>query len=493
MRSMSTLLNKLAGFGDFTVLVVGDFMLDEFLYGDAERLSPDAPVPVLRSDRLERTAGGSANVASCLMGLGGRVHCCGVVGDDEAGQWLREDLSARGCVIDGLVTDAGRPTTVKRSIVGLAQHRHPQKMFRVDVEMTDPVSDPIERQLLAVIGASVGSVDIICLEDYGKGVCSETLCQSVIELARAAGVPVFVDPANGVDWTRYAGATTMTPNRTELEQAIDHRFPDSVPDPEPATAMMERLELDTMVLTLDRHGSMLLQRDAEPLHVPTTTRSVYDVTGAGDMVLAALAAGRANGLSWTESVEFSNAAAGLEVEVFGAQPIPLSSVRREIMLRQAPMDRSVRAPEELATELAVHREAGQRIVLTNGCFDVVHAGHVAYLREAANLGDVLVVGVNVDEEVAKQKGPERPVYPLQQRLDILSEFRCIDYLVAFPEATAHELIRAVQPDIYVKGGDYRPEEINEHDLVTELGIELRVLGHRPGLSSTSVIERMADG
>ena len=157
------------------------------------------------------------------------------------------------------------------------------------------------------------------------------------------------------------------------------------------------------------------------------------------------------------------------------------------------MDRTVRTPEELATELAVHREAGHRIVLTNGCFDVVHAGHVAYLREAANLGDVLVVGVNVDEEVAKQKGPERPVYPLQQRLDILSEFRCIDYLVAFPQATAHELIRSVRPDIYVKGGDYRPEEINEHDLVTELGIELQVLGHRPGLSSTSVIERMADG
>jgi len=490
---MSTLLDKLAGFGDFTVLVVGDFMLDEFLYGDAERLSPDAPVPVLRSDRVERTAGGSANVASCLIGLGGRVHCCGVVGDDEAGAWLRDALGTDGCGIDGLVTDTDRPTTVKRSLVGLAQHRHPQKMFRVDVETTDPLSDVVEQQLLSVIRTMIDTVDIVCLEDYGKGVCTESLCQAVIELARTADVPVFVDPANGVDWTRYAGAATMTPNRTELEQAIDHRFPDSVPDPEPAMAMMERLGLDTMVLTLDRHGSMLLQQDAEPLHVPTTTRSVYDVTGAGDMVLAALAAGRANGLSWTESVEFSNAAAGLEVEVFGAQPIPLTRVRREIMLRQAPPDRTVRTLEELETELAVHREAGHRIVLTNGCFDVVHAGHVAYLREAANLGDVLVVGVNVDEEVARQKGPERPVYPLQQRLDILSEFRCIDYLVAFPEPTAHELVRAVRPDVYVKGGDYRPEEINEHDLVTELGIELQVLGHRPGLSSTSVIERMADG
>jgi D-beta-D-heptose 7-phosphate kinase/D-beta-D-heptose 1-phosphate adenosyltransferase len=490
---MSTLLNKLAGFGDFTVLVVGDFMLDEFLYGDAERLSPDAPVPVLRSDRLERTAGGSANVAACVQGLGGRVHCCGVVGDDEAGVWLRQSLQGDACNIDGLLTDPDRPTTVKRSLIGLAQHRHPQKMFRVDVETTDPIPAAIEQQLLSVIEARIESVDIVCLEDYGKGVCSESLCQAVIELARAAGTPVYVDPASSVDWTRYAGATTMTPNRTELEQAIEHRFPDTIPDSGPPMELMGRLGLESMVLTLDRHGSLLLRGDQEPLHVPTTARSVYDVTGAGDMVLAALAAGRANGLSWLEAVEFANAAAGLEVEVFGAQPIPLSRVRREIMLRQAPPDRTVRTLDELATELAVHREAGQRIVLTNGCFDVVHAGHVAYLREAANLGDVLVVGVNVDEEVAKQKGPERPVYPLKQRLDILSEFRCIDYLVAFPEPTAHELIRAVEPDIYVKGGDYRPEEINEHDLVTELGIELHVLGHRPGLSSTSVIERMADG
>ncbi|MDG2292097.1 MAG: adenylyltransferase/cytidyltransferase family protein, partial [Phycisphaerales bacterium] len=183
---------------------------------------------------------------------------------------------------------------------------------------------------------------------------------------------------------------------------------------------------------------------------------------------------------------------GLEVEVFGTQAIPLARVRREIMLRQAPPESTVRTLGELAVELAVHREAGRRIVLTNGCFDVVHAGHVAYLREAANLGDVLVVGVNVDDEVAKQKGPDRPVYPLKQRLEILAEFRCIDYLVSFPEPTAHELIRAVMPDVYVKGGDYRPEEINEHDIVMELNLDLRVLGHRPGLSSTSVIERMAE-
>ena len=488
---MTTLLDQIAAFKSCTVLVVGDYMLDEFIYGDAERLSPDAPVPVLRSERTERSAGGSANVATCLQGLGATVGCCGVIGDDAEGRWLTESLAGAGADVAGLVVDTSRPTTVKRSLVGLAQHRHPQKMFRIDVESSEPLLDEVEQRLLNAVRDRVAAgVDVVCLEDYGKGVCSVELCRAVIECASAAGTPVLVDPARTADWGRYKGATAMTPNRTELEEALGRTLGEGVPDGSAATEVLDGLGLDALIMTLDRHGALLVRPGEDVLHVPTAARSVYDVTGAGDMVLAALAVAIGNGLDWPAAVEFANAAAGLEVEVFGTQAIPLTRVRREIMLRQAPQDNSVRTLDELAVELAVHREAGRRIALTNGCFDVVHAGHVAYLREAANLGDVLVVGVNVDEEVAKQKGPDRPVYPLQQRLEILAEFRCIDYLVAFPEATAHELIRAVMPDVYVKGGDYRPEEINEHDLVTELGIELQVLGHRPGLSSTSVIERM---
>ena len=490
---MTTLLDQIAGFKSCTVLVVGDYMLDEFVYGDAERLSPDAPVPVLRSERTERTSGGSANVATCLRGFGAAVACCGVVGSDDEGSWLIDSLSQAGAHVEGLIIDESRPTTVKKSLVGLAQHRHPQKMFRIDVESSKPLDASIEQRLLDVVRERIAAgVDVVCLEDYGKGVCSTSLCQSVIELASAADVPVLVDPARIGDWGRYKGATAMTPNRTELEEALGRTLGEGVPDGTAATEVMDGLALDALVMTLDRHGALLVRPGVDVLHVPTTARSVYDVTGAGDMVLAALAVAIGNGLDWPAAVEFANAAAGLEVEVFGTQAIPLSRVRREIMLRQAPPESTVRTLEELAVELDVHREAGRRIVLTNGCFDVVHAGHVAYLREAANLGDVLVVGVNVDDEVAKQKGPDRPVYPLKQRLEILAEFRCIDYLVSFPEPTAHELIRAVRPDVYVKGGDYRPEEINEHDIVMELDLDLRVLGHRPGLSSTSVIERMTE-
>ncbi|MDG2291910.1 MAG: PfkB family carbohydrate kinase, partial [Phycisphaerales bacterium] len=307
---MTTLLDQIAGFKSCSILVVGDFMLDEFVYGDAERLSPDAPVPVLRSERTERSSGGSANVATCLQGFGATVACCGVVGSDDEGSWLIESLSKAGAQVDGLIIDETRPTTVKKSLVGLAQHRHPQKMFRIDVESSKPLDASIHDRLLDVVRERIAAgVDVVCLEDYGKGVCSTALCQSVIELASAADVPVLVDPARIGDWGRYKGATAMTPNRTELEEALGRTLGEGVPDGTAATEVMDGLALDALVMTLDRHGALLVRPGVDALHVPTTARSVYDVTGAGDMVLAALAVAIGNGLGWPAAVEFANAAA----------------------------------------------------------------------------------------------------------------------------------------------------------------------------------------
>lgn len=492
------LLHHLAAWKPWSVLVVGDFMLDQTVHGAAERISPDAPVPVFAIDGRTPsvdTPGGSGNVGIFSRALEGRVHCVGVTGADAEGRLLKKVLHDAGCDVSGLVEDTARPTTVKRSLVGLAQHRHPQKMFRIDIEDRSPISRAIEDALLAMVKARVPDVDVVCLEDYGKGVCTPRLCAGVIEICRMHGKPVLVDPAPISDYTRYRGATAVTPNRSEAERATGmHVHGDGVIDAsvDMATALRDRLDLDASIVTLDRHGAVIALRDGDMVHVPTVARQVYDVTGAGDMVLSALAGAVAQGMDWRAAAAFSNVAAGLEVEVFGIRPIPLGEIRAQVLRQVRGHTGKVRSREDLAVELAAHRAAGHRIVLTNGCFDVIHAGHVAYLREARSLGDVLVVGMNTDEQVRAQKGEGRPIFRERERLEILGELACVDYISVFPEPTAHALIEAVHPHVYVKGGDYSPDKVAEAQLVKRLGIEFRTLTHRPGTSSTGVIERVRE-
>lgn len=340
---MDTLLRHLDAWRPFRALVVGDFMLDELVYGDAERLSADAPVPVLLVRRVERTPGGAASLALDLAAMEGSVAVFGVTGDDAEGRALRDALRQSGVDTAGLIADPTRPTTLKRNLVGLAQQRHPQKMFRVDHESRAPLGADARQRLLAAFDAALASVDVVCVEDYGKGVCDEALCREVIRRAVASGVPVFVDPARIADYSKYAGATAITPNRNEAEFATG--FPtDGAASPEQcvhlAHDLLGRLSCEAVVLTLDRQGALLLERDAPPLSVPTLARQVYDVTGAGDMFLAALAAARANGCSWPDAVRFANAAAGLEVEVFGTQPIPLRRIHHELLLRAGEIGRA---------------------------------------------------------------------------------------------------------------------------------------------------------
>jgi D-beta-D-heptose 7-phosphate kinase/D-beta-D-heptose 1-phosphate adenosyltransferase len=493
---LERLYRALADFSSFKVVLVGDFMLDQQIRGAAERMSPEAPVPVLtaRSHRdITSMPGGASNVAACLGALGAEVHLVGVSGSDQEGTELRERLADSGCHVAGLVEDSSRPTTVKRSLVGLAQHRHPQKMFRLDFESREPLDKAIEARVIETFETALEGASVVCLEDYDKGVCTPNICRRVIELARSRGVPVLVDPAGREDSKRYSGASIVTPNRTEAELVtrleppvdggIDHGF-------KLAEAYLECCPVDAVVVTLDRDGAVLMQQEHSPVHLPTRARSVYDVTGAGDMVLAALAAGVANGLSLDDAVRLSNVAAGLEVETFGVRPIPIAELRHALLVESGCVAGAVRSLDDLLLELEVHRSNGRSIVLTNGCFDVLHAGHVAYLREAKQCGDILVVGVNTDRQVASLKGPDRPIFKEAERLEMLGELRCVDSLVLFDELTAHDLIRAVSPDIYVKGGDYEPEQIVEHDVLVELGIEIQVLAHRPGVCSTSVIDRI---
>ena len=494
---MQSVLEKLAEYRPFRAMVVGDFMLDQHVYGAAERLSPDAPVPVLTArslDDVKSTPGGASNVAVCLRALKGEVLCFGVVGLDHEGRLLRQKLQEAGCDINGLIDDDSRPTTVKRSLIGLAQHRHPQKMFRLDFESREPLPERVVDRIVEAAELAIDDVDVVCLEDYNKGVCCEALCRRLIALCRRKCKPLLVDPAAIDDYGKYRGATAITPNRSEAELATGLDTPldaSELHNAGLATKLLDELDLDAVVLTLDKYGALVEERGGKPILVPTVARMVYDVTGAGDVVLAALAGAVANQWSWVDAVRFANAAAGLEVEVFGVQPIPFAKVQRELLRQIHGLDGKIRTLDQLLVELAVHREVGHRIVLTNGCFDVIHAGHVAYLREAKALGDILVVAVNADDQVATQKGEGRPVFRQAERLEVLSELQSIDYLTLFHEPTAHAIIRAIRPDLYVKGGDYEPDQINEIDILRELRIDVRTVGWREGLSSTVVIDRFS--
>lgn len=528
---MSQLLDALARWKPFTAIVVGDFMLDEVVSGDVDRLANDAPVPVVLVKQTTQTPGGAANVCLDLVALKGRVFAVGVTGSDHAGDRLRDLLSSSGVDSAGVLVDADRPTTVKRSIVGLAQHRHAQKMFRLDYESKEAVGAEVERRLLAHVetaldkalrdagarGEDVASV-VVCIEDYHKGVCTPRVCQGVIGLCRARGVEVLVDPGAIADYARYRGATTITPNRSEAMLATSgtlsvggeikppaatkgHTPEDFV---EIASYLVQTLDLRTAVITLDKHGALLLERGddgtpGEAQSIPTTARKVYDVTGAGDMVLAALAAARANGLAWADSVRFANAAAGLEVEEFGVVPIPLERIHQDLLRREAATRGKLRTLDQLKVEITALRQHAKttgstppKVVFTNGVFDVLHAGHAALLRRAKDLGDYLVVAINTDTKVRQYKGPNRPINDESLRAFVLSQLESVDAVIVFEQDTPIDVIDALRPDVLAKGDEYADTQIPGAALVKSYGGAVHRLPMAPGLSTTGVLRAMND-
>jgi len=478
------------------IVVVGDFMLDEHLYGNAERLSPDAPVPVLAIERHDQMPGGASNVCVDLAALRCEVVCIGLVGRDAAGETLRHKLQEAGCQTQYLVQDAARPTTVKRSYIGLAQHRHPQKMFRADFERNGPVDARTAEVLLGHLRSALDGADVLCIEDYDKGVLAGGVSQRVIEIARKANIPLLVDPAALQDYGRYRGATALTPNRTEAEKATG--IVTGQPDYDSAAAkrLLRDLELQAIILTLDKHGALLLERDSEPVHVPTEARTVYDVTGAGDMVLAALAAARANGADWLTAVQLANFAAGLEVEKFGVVPIPLDEILLNLYQRGHHGLGKLRTLPHLLPEIEAHRRAGRKIAFTNGCFDIVHAGHIETLRGARAQADLLVLAVNSDRSIRALKGPARPIVPQEQRLKVLSELECVDYLVVFGDGSGGEndtplpLLRTLKPDVLVKGGTYGHDEVVGWEIVESYGGRVATIPPVEGLSTSDIVERI---
>jgi D-beta-D-heptose 7-phosphate kinase/D-beta-D-heptose 1-phosphate adenosyltransferase len=510
---MSQLLEALARWKPFHAIVLGDFMLDETCSGDADRLANDAPVPVLLVKHTEQRPGGAANVCLDLIALKGSVAAVGLVGADHAGQRLRELLTTHRVESRSVLEDASRPTTVKRSIIGLAQHRHAQKMFRLDYESREPATADITRQLIAAferelqIALTLKLPIVVCIEDYNKGVCTPELCRQVIALCHHHAIEVLVDPAPLADYAKYRGATTITPNRAESETASRGTGPEPSRPParhrartedyaDIAQHLLTSLDLAAAVITLDKSGALLLERDAEAQAVPTTARTIYDVTGAGDMVLAALAGARANAINWFDAVRFANAAAGLEVEEFGCVPIPLERIHRDLLRREKSEHSKLRTLDQLRIEIDALRHtttpAGARpsVVFTNGCFDLLHLGHVSTLQRAAELGDFLVVAINDDPSVRKLKGPGRPVRDQDERAGVIAALECVGAVIIFSEDTPQRLIEAITPDILVKGAQYDEDSIPGAAHVKAHGGRVVLVDVIPGRSTTNTVDKI---
>ncbi|MBK1618917.1 bifunctional heptose 7-phosphate kinase/heptose 1-phosphate adenyltransferase [Lamprobacter modestohalophilus] len=472
------------GFGGVRVLVVGDLMLDRYLWGQVGRISPEAPVPVLHLDRETETAGGAANVARNLIGLGLWVSIAGVTGEDENRERLLRLLAEQGAETSAVLADPSRPTTTKTRLLG-----NHQQMLRIDAERIAPLSAELEDRLFALILSQLSDASVLLLSDYAKGVLYGGLCQRLISAAREQGVPVLVDP-KGRDFDRYLGASLITPNRAELAQAAHVDPTDLEHLIASAGQMRADLRLDRLVLTLGELGLLVVESDRQT-RIPAVAREVFDVSGAGDTVIATLAAGLAAGLDPIDSAHLANLAAGVVVAKVGTAAIRLGELEHAIS-DEAALEQAAKlcSLTELQVRVRSWQSRGERVVFTNGCFDLLHAGHVTYLERARRHGQRLIIGLNSDRSVRALKGPERPLIGEQDRARVLAALAAVDAVVLFDEDTPLKLIEALRPDVLAKGADYQPDQVVGAEQVRSWGGELVLIPLLEERSTSGIIRRM---
>lgn len=461
------------------VLVVGDVMLDRYWSGATARISPEAPVQVVNIDKDDLRPGGAANVAVNVASLGARVTLLGVVGQDEAAGLLSASVAQYGVTSD-FVETATSPTITKLRVVS-----RNQQLLRLDFENSLRAPSAFDRQALYTrFCAALGDADAVILSDYGKGTLIGIA--DMIREARRQGKPVIVDP-KGTDYTPYTGATLITPNMTEFEAVVGH-CADENEIIEKGLALRARLELDALLVTRSEQGMTLLRPDREPLHLPTEAREVFDVTGAGDTVIATLGTALGSGKDLETSCRLGNIAAGIVVGKFGTSPITALELER-VLYGAGGFEQPIVPEDDLLARIAEAKANGKRIVFTNGCFDILHVGHTRYLEAARRLGDFLVVAVNTDESVKRLKGEARPINACADRMHVLAALKSVDWVVEFAEDTPERIIRKLMPDVLVKGGDYLAEDIVGYDAVTGAGGQVIALDFHEGYSTTRIIER----
>jgi D-beta-D-heptose 7-phosphate kinase/D-beta-D-heptose 1-phosphate adenosyltransferase len=474
-----------------TVLCVGDLMLDEFVYGEVSRISPEAPAPVIAVERSEINIGGAGNVARNIASLGARCVFVGLIGEDDAGANLKARLSRESRIESVLVCDPKRPTTRK---VRFVSERFSTHMLRADWELALPASAEIEQELIEAIRPLLPRADIVLLSDYAKGVLTAGVIRNIIDAARELGKRVIVDPKSA-NFAIYRGATLLTPNRREFEAATRSRADTERSIADAAAEAMQLADCEALLVTQSELGMTLVPRNGETIHVPAHPVKVRDVTGAGDTVAAALAVALAAGADWKGALRIANAAAAVAVSKKGTAIVTSTELRRKILpaASLAAEEKIIAAGGDLEPHLVDWRQQGLRVGFTNGCFDILHPGHVKVLTAARGACDRLIVGLNSNASAKRLKGDGRPVQDERARAEVLAALEAVDVVVLFEEDTPIKLITQINPSVLVKGGDYTRDQVVGHEVVERNGGEVLLVEVLPGFSTTSLVNRARGG
>ena len=464
------------------ILVVGDVMLDNYYVGDVRRISPEAPVPVFRKHSERSVLGGAANVAANLVAADQHVSMMSMIGEDANGEILMSLFKQKG-VSTELITKLNRSTTIKTRF--LADNN--QQLLRLDVEDTSPINKEECATMLEQLEKVIGQYDLILMSDYLKGLMTQEFTQGVIRLAKKQNIPVVID-VKDPKYGKYYGATLLKPNLNELRVLTGESAKTDDEIVSAAEELGKRCDCKYVLTTLGARG-MVLVGDGEPYFIKSLAREVYDVSGAGDTTIAYLATCMANGLPVREAMNIANYAAGIQVGKVGTSSVSWQEVRDLISNEDHGAYHKILTKEDVSRFRKDNQN--KKIVFTNGCFDILHIGHKRYLQQAAALGDILVIGVNSDDSVRRLKGPSRPVNGEQDRAEMLSALGFVDYVVIFDEDTPYELIKKIQPDVLVKGGDYKPEEVVGRDIVEARGGRLELIQLVEGKSTTNIINKIS--
>ncbi|ODS31621.1 MAG: ADP-heptose synthase [Candidatus Scalindua rubra] len=492
--SSHNLVHILTNIGKPNILLLGDFMLDKYVWGEVKRVSQEAPIPVINVTSEEIRPGGAGSVANNLAHLGANVYCCGVVGNDEESKQLLKNLIDINADTDSIIQDHSRPTTVKIRMMGHLQSagRGVQQLLRIDYEKTNEIEAGIQENILNKIKNKIEHLDIILISDMNKGVLSKKILETVIKSGKDNNVPVIVDPRLTNDYSIYKGATAITPNRFETKLSTGIKITDVNSMKSAGKKLLEEFLFEYIIITADKDGMFLCNKNGDYNLVPTVPKDVYDVSGAGDMVLSVFGFVVGSKNSFEDAAMIANVAAGIEVGKIGAVPISKSEILSELMGGSNPLYTKIKVLDELEKILDKHRENNEKIVFTNGCFDILHVGHIEYLKFSRNQGDVLVIGLNSDISVREQKGQKRPFITEDERARLVSALEDVDYVVLFDELTPEKLIRKIKPDILVKGEDWKEKGVVGREFVESYGGKVLLAPLVKNVSTTDIVSRILE-